>query len=90
MPLAPNGFPTELNGKEAIFNQYKGLPDNFTSMSFPRKISATNDRKQSYRSIPGNYSFKGRAANTTTTTSGSLKSKTAKSKNSPNISIPLS
>jgi ketosteroid isomerase-like protein len=43
MPLAPNGFPAELNGKEAIFNQYKGLPDNFTAMSFPRKISATND-----------------------------------------------
>ncbi|HLM60866.1 MAG TPA: nuclear transport factor 2 family protein [Pyrinomonadaceae bacterium] len=43
MPLAPNGFPRELNGKEAIFNQYKGLPDNFTSMSFPRKISATGD-----------------------------------------------
>jgi fermentation-respiration switch protein FrsA (DUF1100 family)/ketosteroid isomerase-like protein len=43
MPLAPNGFPKELNGNQSIFNQYKGLPDNFTSMSFPRKISATSD-----------------------------------------------
>jgi hypothetical protein len=43
MPLAPNGFPRELSGKDAIFNQYKGLPDNFTSMSFPRRISATDD-----------------------------------------------
>jgi fermentation-respiration switch protein FrsA (DUF1100 family)/ketosteroid isomerase-like protein len=43
MPLAPNGFPGELSGKDAIFNQYKGLPDNFTSMKFPRRISATAD-----------------------------------------------
>lgn len=43
MPLAPNGFPRELNGKAAIFNQYKGLPENYTKMSFPRKISATDN-----------------------------------------------
>lgn len=43
MPLAPDGFPRELNGKDAIFNQYKGLPENYTKMSFPRKVSATDD-----------------------------------------------
>lgn len=43
MPLSPEGFPKELNGKEAIFNQYKGLPENYASMSFPRKIYATDD-----------------------------------------------
>lgn len=43
MPLSPEGFPKELNGKDAIFNQYKGLPENYTSMSFPRKVFATDN-----------------------------------------------
>ncbi|HEU4471366.1 MAG TPA: nuclear transport factor 2 family protein [Flavisolibacter sp.] len=41
MPLSPEGFPKELDGKEAVYNQYKGLPQNFLSMSFPRKVFAT-------------------------------------------------
>ncbi len=41
MPLSPAGFPTELNGKEAIHNQYKGLPGNFASMRFPRRVFPT-------------------------------------------------
>ena len=43
MPLSPDGFPKELNGRESIFDQYKGLPENYTSMSFPRRIMATED-----------------------------------------------
>lgn len=43
MPLSPEGFPKELNGKGAIYNQYKGLPENYTSMKFPRRVFATDD-----------------------------------------------
>lgn len=43
MPLSPGSFPKELNGKDAIYNQYKGLPENYTSMKFPRKYFPTED-----------------------------------------------
>lgn len=43
MPLSPKGFPTQLDGKEAIHNQYKGLPENFASMRFPHEIFPTAD-----------------------------------------------
>jgi ketosteroid isomerase-like protein len=43
MPLAPEGFPSLLEGKEAIYNQYKSLPENFNAMSFPYKIVNTED-----------------------------------------------
>ena len=43
MPLSPDGFPKELKDKDAIFNQYKGLPENYTAMSFPRKVFATDN-----------------------------------------------
>lgn len=43
MPLSPGNFPRELNGKAAIYNQYKGLPENYTSMKFPRKFFPTED-----------------------------------------------
>jgi ketosteroid isomerase-like protein len=43
MPLAPEGFPQILDGKEEIYHQYKGLPDNFSTMSFPYKIYDTED-----------------------------------------------
>ncbi|HEV2801834.1 MAG TPA: nuclear transport factor 2 family protein [Pyrinomonadaceae bacterium] len=46
MPLSPEGFPRELNGKGAILNQYKGLPENYTSMRFPRRIFATEDPRK--------------------------------------------
>ncbi len=42
MPLSPENFPKELNGKDTIYNQYKGLPENFHSMKFPKKIFATH------------------------------------------------
>ena len=43
MPFAPEGFPDTLSGKEAIYTQYKGLPDNYTSMEFPREIMPLQD-----------------------------------------------
>ncbi len=43
MPFSPVGFPKELTGRDAIYNQYKGLPDNYTSMRFPRKILPMHD-----------------------------------------------
>lgn len=43
MPLSPGNFPKQLNGKQAIYNQYKGLPENYTSMRFQRKYIATDD-----------------------------------------------
>lgn len=43
MPFAPEGFPKRVDGREAIFNQYKGLPENYTGMIFPRTIRATDD-----------------------------------------------
>jgi ketosteroid isomerase-like protein/fermentation-respiration switch protein FrsA (DUF1100 family) len=43
MPLSPANFPKQLTGKEAIYNQYKALPENYTSMKFPRKFFATSD-----------------------------------------------
>ena len=43
MPLSPDGFPKELKDKDAIFTQYKSLPENYSAMSFPRKVYATDD-----------------------------------------------
>lgn len=38
MPFSPAGFPTRLEGRDAIRNQYRGLPENFTSMRFPDRV----------------------------------------------------
>lgn len=35
MPYAPEGFPTRLDGIEALRRQYAGLPDAYVSMRFP-------------------------------------------------------
>jgi uncharacterized protein len=35
MPFAPEGFPQKLEGKAALHNQYKTLPENYRSMKFP-------------------------------------------------------
>ena len=34
MPFSPEGFPRELHGRAAIHNQYRGMPDTFTTMMF--------------------------------------------------------
>ncbi|WP_438024858.1 nuclear transport factor 2 family protein [Sorangium sp. So ce233] len=35
MPFSPEGFPKLLEGRAAIFNQYRSMPENFASMRFP-------------------------------------------------------
>lgn len=35
MPFSPPGFPQQLEGRAAILNQYRGLPENFSTMRFP-------------------------------------------------------
>lgn len=43
MPFSPPGFPQRLEGREAIRNQYRSLPENYRSMRFPREIVAMED-----------------------------------------------
>lgn len=39
MPFAPEGFPTELNGIDAIRRQYGALPDAYATMVFPDLVA---------------------------------------------------
>lgn len=44
MPFSPAGFPDSLEGRSAIYNQYKGMPQNFKSMKFvDRAIRETSE-----------------------------------------------
>lgn len=43
MPFSPPGFPRRLEGREAIGNQYRSLPENYRGMRFPREILAMED-----------------------------------------------
>ncbi len=38
MPFSPQGFPTRLEGKDAVYRQYSSLPKNYTSMKFPNLV----------------------------------------------------
>jgi ketosteroid isomerase-like protein len=35
MPFSPEGFPSRLEGRAAIYNQYRSMPQSFASMKFP-------------------------------------------------------
>jgi ketosteroid isomerase-like protein len=35
MPFSPEGFPDRLDGRAAVFNQYRSMPQSFVSMRFP-------------------------------------------------------
>lgn len=48
MPFSPAGFPRSLEGRDAIYTQYKNLPRNFTSMRFV-------DRTIRETAVPGEY-----------------------------------
>jgi len=41
MPFSPEGFPKELRGRAAIRKQYESLPQNYSSMTFTRRIHPT-------------------------------------------------
>lgn len=43
MPFSPPGFPRRLEGREAIANQYRSLPESYRGMRFPREILAMED-----------------------------------------------
>jgi ketosteroid isomerase-like protein len=53
MPFAPQGFPTVLDGREAIRKQYAGLPAAYTHMRFPglviRDMASPNEFFATYR-----------------------------------------
>lgn len=47
MPYSPAGFPASLEGRPAIYNQYKGMPQNFRSMRFvDRTVRETSEPGQ--------------------------------------------
>lgn len=35
MPFAPEGFPREVKGKEALYKHYQDLPNAYSKMAFP-------------------------------------------------------
>ena len=43
IPYAPDGFPKDLEGSEAVYKQFSGLTAFFGQMKFPRQIFATED-----------------------------------------------
>lgn len=66
MPYSPDGFPKRLDGRAAILRQYSALPDNYTSMRFPREILATEDPERFVVRYTGEIALKagGRYDNT--------------------------
>jgi ketosteroid isomerase-like protein len=67
MPFAPEGFPTHLDGRDAIANQYRALPQNFASMKFPDlKIVDTAEASMFVATFRGEIALKsgGRYDNT--------------------------
>lgn len=66
MPFSPPGFPQRLDGREAIANQYRSLPENYASMRFPREILATEDANRFLVRYTGSIELKagGRYDNT--------------------------
>jgi len=46
MPFAPKSFPSRLEGKAAIRNQYGSLPENYRYMRFPREITPMQDAER--------------------------------------------
>ena len=46
MPFAPEGFPSRLDGKDALYRQYSGLPDAYDSMQFEIRTAHALDDPQ--------------------------------------------
>jgi ketosteroid isomerase-like protein len=59
MPLSPPGFPTQLDGRDAIRRQYGDLPSKFSSMRFPRALFATDDPSVVIAQYRGEIKLKG-------------------------------
>ncbi|GAA0565001.1 nuclear transport factor 2 family protein [Chitinophaga japonensis] len=58
MPLSPAGFPSLLPDRQAIHQQYKALPENYSSMRFPRKLFATDRPDVVIAQFSGNIQLK--------------------------------
>ncbi|MEM8535774.1 MAG: nuclear transport factor 2 family protein [Chloroflexota bacterium] len=58
MPFAPDGFPRELNGIDAIRRQYGGLPDAYDGMNFPRTIRSLRETGWVFVEYQGEISLK--------------------------------
>ncbi len=54
----PEGFPKSFDGREAIFKQYRSLPQNFGQMAFPRTIHATGDPNLFFVQFQGKIDMK--------------------------------
>ena len=59
MPFSPEGFPTRIEGKEAIRHHYGGLPTNCKFMCFPdRAFHFTNDPNRVWVEFCGKIKIK--------------------------------
>lgn len=58
LPYAPAGFPTRLDGAEAIYKQFSGLTAYFGQMKFPRQILATEDPNFIFVKFTGDMTLK--------------------------------
>ena len=54
----PEGFPKVLDGRDAIYKQYSGLPQNFGEMRFPRTIYGTEDPNVFFVTFRGEIEIK--------------------------------
>ena len=57
-PYIPEGFPKSFEGREAIYQQYSGLTENFGDMKFPREIIETADPDLLFVKFKGQISIK--------------------------------
>lgn len=58
LPYAPAGFPTRLDGAEAIYQQFSGLTAYFGQLRFPRQILATEDPDVIFVNFTGDLTLK--------------------------------
>jgi ketosteroid isomerase-like protein len=59
MPYAPAGVEAVVEGREAIYEQFKDLPARFTRISYPRHIYTTNDPGLIFARFTGDFDVKG-------------------------------
>lgn len=58
LPYAPAGFPTRLDGLEAIYKQFSGLATYFSQLKFPRQLLATEDPNFIFVKFTGDMTLK--------------------------------
>lgn len=58
LPYAPAGFPTRLDGAEAIYKQFSGLTTYFNQFKFPRQVLTTEDPNFIFVKFTGELTLK--------------------------------